>query len=241
MNSRRVSVTQIGLCLFFAVIICRQVEAQVKAQEVLDAAPQEYCEKLDKHVKFLEKFHKLNKKHSFVDFDSYGGFSFVIKKIEYNNEIVKICIEKMLELSSLEPLLKTWEYAYSLCISNKDMGFVREFSILIFSVYEHCLVLISSKRLDKGLDTEIKSTLEDIIQVYNAVSDLPIREIIIMLEKCYRLFSRILRDHGVYSTMSWKQWFIKYWWFVPTVTLAVVAALLRRKLSRPSFGRITKD
>ncbi|MFC1842970.1 hypothetical protein ACFLYU_04895 [Candidatus Dependentiae bacterium] len=209
----------------------------VSANVYKDMVSQDYCKKLHKHVGILGEFNELNKKNNIIDLHSYDGFLDSLKKIEYKNEIIKICVAKMLKCASIEPLLRTWDYAHDMCISNEDMVFVREFSILIFSLYENLLVIMTSQKTNEKTCKEIKGTLEDIIQVYNAVSDLPLKEIIMTLEKCYVIFSKILNDYGVHSRMSWGKWFSKYWWLAPTVAIAIIGALLRKKLSRPSFLR----
>ena len=177
---------------------------QTTAKE--DFQARDYCQKLNKHVAILKKFNEINKKNKIVDFTSHNNDIFNIKNIEYKNELVKICILKMVEQNSLEPFFTTWDYAYNLCISNKDIVFVREFSIVIFSLYENLLTVILNKKninfpeqsyseIAESDSQAIKSLLDDIISVYNVISELPIKEIIVTLEKCYMLFSKIIDDY----------------------------------------------
>jgi len=217
--------------VFSSNIVCSCQETQLGLTN--DFGPGDYCEKLHKHVSILKKFHELNKEKNIVDSSAYETMPFLVRNIEYKNEVIKRCIKKMIETASIKPLLKTWKYAYHLYISHEDMNFVREFSILIFSVYENLLIIMTANRCDG----DMKTNLEDIIQVYNAVSDLPIKEIILTLEKCYILFSKILKDHGAFSGVGAAQWLKKYWWLPPTIIVAVIGALLRKKISNSGFSQ----
>jgi len=196
-----------------------------------------YCRKLNKHVQALSKFNEINKKNKIVDFGNSEWLSLLFGNIEYENEIVKICIDNIAKRGSIEPLIKTWDFAYEMCLSHKDASFVREFAILIFSFYGNLLVAMTQQKNNQ----EIKGTLDDIIQVYNAVSELPLKDLILTLEKCYLLFSKLLKDYGLYSSGGWLQWLKRYWWLPPTIAIAVIGALLKRKFSkpsRPSFGKL---
>jgi len=192
-----------------------------------------YCKKLNKHVEVLSKFSEINKKNKIVDFSDDRWLSFLLGNIEYRNEIVKICIENIEKKGSIVPLIKTWDFAYEMCLSHKDMSFVREFAMLIFSLYENLLVVMAQQKVNK----EVKGALEDIIQVYNAVSDLPLKELILTLEKCYVLFSKLLRDYGAFSAVGWMYWLKKYWWLPPTIAVSIIGALLKRSFSKPSGAR----
>lgn len=202
----------------------------------------DYCQKLNKHIAILKKFNEINKKHQIIDFVSHNNDIFNIKNIEYKNELVKICISKMVEQNSLEPFFKTWDYAYGLCISNKDIIFVREFSIVIFSLYENLLTVILNKKivnLSEQFASEIiisdnkaiKSLLDDILMMYNAVSELPIKDIIVTLEKCYILFSKIIDDYAASSGLTPRQLIKKYWWLPPTIFVAIIGAFIAKKFS----------
>jgi len=222
MRHKILNLTVVSMFLVFSNNIASSCQEDGSEQNTVFSS-EDYCEKLQKHVSILKKFSKLNKEKEIIDFNSY----FLLKNIEYKNEIVKLCIQKMTEEKNLDPLLKTWKYAHALCISKEDIGFIREFSILIFSTYENLLVVLCASKAD----SDIKGTLEDIIQVYNTVSDLPIKEIILTLEKCYILFSKILKDYGAFSAIGWKRWLRTYWWLPPTLVVAVIGAFLKQKMS----------
>jgi len=222
MKHKIVKLIVASACLVFSSeIICSSQEISLDVMN--ENASDNYCEVLQKHITLLRKFNTLNKKKKIIDL-----MPFLVRNIEYKDKIIQQCIKKMVETASIDPLFKTWEYAYELCISQEDMNFVREFSILIFSVYENLLIILTASRTDK----EMKGTLEDIIQVYNAVSELPIKEILITLEKCYILFSKILKDYGALSNMRVMEWLRKYWWLPPTIAVAIIGALLGKKISK---------
>lgn len=203
-----------------------------------DATAKDYCQKLNKHVGLLKEFNELNKTHKIVDFREISSAISCVKNIEYKNDAIKICITKMVEQKSLEPFFESWVYAYGMCISNKDIDFVREFSIVVFSLYENILTILLAKKIgslkEQGVssDQSIRSLLDDIIKVYNAISELPIKEIIMTLEKCYVLFSKILNDYGAGSGIGIKQWISKYWWLPPTIIIAIIGAILSKKVSK---------
>lgn len=204
----------------------------------------DYCQKLNKHMLLLAKFNNLNKQKKLIDVEDIIKAVTLEENIGYKNDTIKKCLEDMCKEHSLDPFFKTWDYAYQMCIANKDLEFVREFSILIFSIYENILAFFTICTPCNFKDGSNKNLFDDIIQVYNVISELPIREIIVTLEKCYTLFSKILNDYGLTSGLTFGQWIKKYWWLPPTVVFAVVAAIFSKSISNKivkSFSGRYKD
>jgi len=188
---------------------------------------------LNKHVDFLRQFEALNKKKGIVDFGSSEGFPFVLSNVRHEHSIVKICIENMIKDASLKPFFKTWDFAVAMKLCKLDQAFIREFSILLFSLYENLLVMLSVHSSPE----RFKNSLDEIVQLYSIVANMPLKELLVTLEKCYVLFSGVLRDYGFYDSITWSQWFKSYWWVPPTVAIAIIGALLKKSSpSRPSFG-----
>jgi len=185
------------------------------------------CKILCKHVKLFKTFEKLNKKRNIIDFHLPSGLPFIFENFDYKNLLIRICIENMSKKASLDPLFKLWDFAVSMELNKRDAVFLREFSIVIFTLYENILVMINAAKVDK-IKSEV--AIDEIISLYNTVSEMPIREIVIALEKCYRLFCEILNDYQFYSTLSWSQWLRNYWWVVPTITVAVITVLVGKTI-----------
>lgn len=230
----------------------------------------DYCQRLNKHVSLLKKFNEINQKSKILDLQADQSNIFSIKNIEFKKEIINICIASMYKQKSLDPFFKTWDYAYSLCVSNTDIEFVREFSIVIFSLYENIFVALSQgrqqtsgvknanflKMVDKKeslagkesvavkeslAENENKNALDDIMQVYNSVSSLPVREIIDALEKCYDVFSKILNEYRINSSMTAVQWLKSFWWLAPTIAIGLIVAYFRKKISNDIINTFEKN
>jgi len=197
----------------------------------------DYSKYLEKHVKALKDFNEKNKQYRLIKPDDIGAFLIVLDQFRYKHDVLKICIDTMRQNSSLEPLFATWDFARQMNLNQKDILFLKEYSILMFYLYENLIIILSS---DKFFSDIMKDALSEIIDLYNIVSDLPIKELLLTLEKCFVVFKKILENHGIYSDLSWKQWFKRYWWMAPTILLAV-AAVLMRKSKRTSLRRfVTK-
>jgi len=226
------------LVLFFLFFI-NNVWGQCLSEDGQRIISPKNCYKiLCKHVTLLKIFGRLNKNKTIVDFGKSEGFPFFLDNFEYTHPIMRICVENMVKKASLEPMFKTWDFSYSMDLNMSDISFLREFSILIFTLYENLLVMID---IEKTGIIKARGSLEAIIQLYNTVAKMPLREIIIALEKCYVIFSGILGDYGIYSKMSWVDWFKTYWWVAPTIVAATIGALLTRTTLRPGgFGRKSK-
>jgi len=209
---------------------------QVFSSEVQTTISHEkYCKILDKHVKVLKKFNDLNKKKKIIKFGSPEGFEIFLSKIVFESKIAKICVKNIVDKASLDPLFKTWDFVKDMDMSEENFLFFKEFSILIISLYENLLSILTK---EKAFDVS-KSTLREIIGLYNVVYQMPIRELIMTLEKCFVLFTGVMQDYGIYSQLTWGQWFRRYWWVPPTVAMALLgAAFLKRVNFRPAyFGR----
>ena len=225
----------ISLFLFLSLFFTNSIGSQCFSEDGRQMISPKNCYKiLCKHVNLLKIFCKLNTKKEIVDFRKSEEFPFFLGNFDYENPIMRICIESMIKKSSLQPLFKTWDFADSMDLSKSDANFLREFSILMFTLYENLLVIIDAEKTGR---IKARGTLEDIIQLYNTVTKMPLHEIIISLEKCYVLFSGILADYGVYSKIGWEQWFKTYWWVAPTVAIAIIGTLLTKNSFRPGFGR----
>jgi len=232
--SKKMVFVWVSVLLFSSVL---QGECFDKDGKVI-ASTKSCCKILDKHVRVLYAFNEANKERSIVDFgDPEGGFPFLLSNFDYHNDVLRMCINGMVKQVSLDPLFKTWDFGQCTDISKQDSEFLREFSILVFSLYENLLVILTANKAD--IDSHSRGTLNEIIELYNVVSRIPLRELLVTLEKCYVLFSNVMRDYGLLdSEITWGDWLERYWWVVPTVTIAVVASLLQRPGFRPGHGRL---
>jgi len=218
--------------LFMSLVLCGNIMGHSFLDEgATILSPSNCCKILEKHVKTLVDFHEFNNKKGLIILGSSVGLPFFLENYDYTNEVIRACIDNIVKKASLEPLFKTWAFSDYLDINKNDTTFLREFSILLFSLYENLLVTLTIHRSERDA---IKGTLNEIIELYNTVSNMPIKELLVTLEKCYVIFAGIMNDYGMYSNIGWDNWLKRYWWVAPTVVLAVLGILLKRT-SRPGY------
>ncbi len=135
-----------------------------------------------------------------------------IDSIQFFNSTIKTCIQEMLNHHSLNPLLIVLKKAtYYQHAYKYDQQFFRELFLLAFTIYKQ--ILFHECSCNNYSPKAI--TLNDILIISDKINQLPIAEILNTIEMLVIELPPFLEKYEFTSTITWKEWFKKYWWVPP--------------------------
>lgn len=131
------------------------------------------------------------------------------------------CMKVMNQTKTLEPLIELWQdieqYKHI-----HDTLLMREFLILVYAMYID---------LHSQLCAHQKNNRAIIL--LETIESLPLEEILQAIDILSKELPSLLDKYELKSDMSWKEWFKKYWWAPPLVTIAIgCKILIAMKLSK---------
>lgn len=135
--------------------------------------------------------------------------------ISFKHEAVQRCLDSILETESFEPLFGLWHHFMAYRFAN-DSLFLQEFVALEYMLYRK---LIDCLRVSVG---KANPTADDIIELYANIATLPIPEMLNSLDSLVDDLIAIMEKYELDTTLSWKDWLIKYWWVPPVVLASIV-------------------
>lgn len=184
---------------------------------------------LDKHVRILTHFNQ--HMPEYLQEELYmliGGFDETL----FKHELVALCIKKMKYVRTLAPIHETWHVFLQTYADVEKDQFVKDFAILIFCIYASMLAELENDHFVTG-----RVTLVDVFVLYGKVSLIPIRELLNLLDLCYVRFEFLLKEYGMFSSLTWSEWFGKYWWVPPVVIVSLIYNVFYQQyVESQSFG-----
>ncbi|MDR3550431.1 MAG: hypothetical protein P4L31_03390 [Candidatus Babeliales bacterium] len=135
--------------------------------------------------------------------------------LPFSNEAVRFYVVQMKQTQSLVPLFRLWHSIVSYKYID-DTVFLQEVSMLLLIVHRQIAIDFN------GAATKDSSSLHDIIQLYEAISTMPIPDLLNSLDVVVDQCIEIIEKYELDSSMSWRSWFKKYWWMPPVVIASVV-------------------
>jgi hypothetical protein len=129
------------------------------------------------------------------------------------HERIKKCFLKLQKYHSLVPLFKIWK-SFSTYDLIDDCLFVEDFIRLIIIVHVH---IIQSEHLRAKKQNNTTTTASfDALELYQKIVQLPIPELLAMLDEMSEQYSLLLQQYEFSNTtMTWSAWIKKYWWTPP--------------------------
>lgn len=139
--------------------------------------------------------------------------------ISFQHEAIQECLDSILQTHSLEPLFALWRHFTAYKFAN-DSLFLQEFVALEYMLYRKlidCLRIVSLKTTP---------TAEDLIELYASIATLPIPEMLNSLDSLVEELMEIVQKYELDASISWTQWFEKYWWVPPVIISSVIINFL---------------
>jgi len=161
-------------------------------------------QRLVHHVVFLQKINTTLKK-PIIKVD-------VVPSI-CKHELTRWCIQKIHDEQNIDALFDAWKAfsAHSVDTCTEDCLFVQDFAALIYVIYMNIIALTT------------RTNFQDFMTIYTQVSELPIEELLNLLDLFYQRLGIIL--HAYTAATSQGSIIQEYWW-VPVAALAAVGTKL---------------
>ena len=188
--------------------------------------------RLNKHIVALEQFNKKNKILKLLPFKTTDNrVAFIDDVIEVSHGLLRICVKKMINEESLDPLFVVWRLFMT---EYKDIDseiFVKETAYLLFSIYKNIFVVYINEYNHSGNQDDKVSflsesrlrVLQEMIILYNQIASLPLKELFDALDICLDQFLVIMNNYGIKENTGWGEWLKKYWWVPPIVITGILA------------------
>lgn len=125
------------------------------------------------------------------------------------HQTIKTCIKKMERTQSLNPIIFLLHNINNHHID--DTRFMYELFMLIFTVHKQIL-LYECQECNYSFK---KTTLETILEVSEKINQLPIAGLLNAIDMLITELPPVLEKYEIYSNMTWRDWFKKYWWVPP--------------------------
>src|SRR5437867_1672959 len=104
--------------------------------------------RLDRHIVVLEQFNTKNKLLKLVPTkNAENRFVFIYEVLNFSHDLLRICIKKMYNDESLDPLFVIWRLFVSEYKDIECEMFLQEFSVLLFSIYKNIFVSYISNKV----------------------------------------------------------------------------------------------
>lgn len=197
--------------------------------------------RLDIHMAVLEQFNTKNKMFKLIPFKNGERFVIIDEVLDFSHDLLRICVKKMWAEESLDPMFVVWRLFVSEYKDIESETFLQEFGVLLFSIYKNIFVSYLSNRVAfvNNAPTATNSAinlqnLQQMIDLYNQVSALPLRQLLEALDLCLDQFLIIVRTYGLQEEMGWLAWIQQYWWVPPVVVTSFVLNLFKDYFSAPT-------
>lgn len=182
--------------------------------------------RLKPHIEVLEQFNTKNKLLKLLPYKTPNRFIFIDDIADFTHGLLRICVKKMLNEESLDPLFVMWRLFINEYQDVDSEIFLREMSILLFSIYKNIFTAYLQNRsvATPAIDAAF---LQSAIELYQRVSVLPIKEILEILDDCLVQFTVIMKDYGIDENKTWITWLKKYWWVPPVVVSSMFFSIIK--------------
>jgi hypothetical protein len=181
---------------------------------------------LDRHITALEQFNTKNKQLKLLPYKMGNRFLFIDEVVEFTHDLLRICVKKMLTDESLDPLFVVWRLFVNEYKDIDSIIFLREMAALLLSIYKNIFVAYLNNR--SAVESKVDlAFLREIIELYQKVNTLPIKELLNTLDRCLDQFLEIMRDYGIDEDTSWIEWLKKHWWIPPVVATSVLVSIVQ--------------
>jgi hypothetical protein len=157
----------------------------------------------------------------------------------HHEEIIG-CIQKINQEKNLQAVNTLWVGYLSHNFKDTTL-FAREFILTLIVIYASIHPLKRLPVVD-ALDELIYQTqdpianqqlqenfsLQHVMNLYNAINDLPLLNLLATIDFLVVQVQKILQAYQLTSSLSWKEWFMRYWWVAPVTLFALLRVIIRQ-------------
>lgn len=145
--------------------------------------------------------------------------------VECLHELTHLCVQKMNIYKNIDALFDTWDVFLNLFKEINPHAFLKEFAILLFSLYKNFFIEMS-------VCAEInRVSLLDIVNLYDHIVALPLTELLDVLDECYEQFVDTMNQCNIQQTATWSEWIVANWWVPPVVTVALAYSVIHAQIT----------
>ncbi len=184
-----------------------------------------------------------------------------VQQLGIKHADIKDCILKMGQDKSLVPLQELWATYLSHNFYQQTL-FTREFLLALISFFTYTSgtlknTSISWEQLNSepvedisALSSAHKPSLAHIVDLYFAIQNLPILQLLATLDDLVIQVKDILQVYELNNTLTWKQWLSHYWWTSPVVLFSCIQiginayqsfSMYRFKIPRTNTARLQRS
>lgn len=134
---------------------------------------------------------------------------------------LKKCLDELVTQKSVVPLFNVWSTITAYDFIN-DTNYVREFVLVACLSYQQILNMTTSSSDTKAVHAQ------DVLAMYEKLATLPVAELLDLLDDVVEQYDTLAQQYALKdSSLTWKQWFEKYWWSAPIMVSSFAATLLK--------------
>lgn len=172
---------------------------------------QTMVQRLHRHVTFLQKINSVVKKPVIVPVITVEAVPPCCK-----HELMRWCLQKIHDEQCIDVAFDVWRAftSHSTDVCAEDCVFVHDFSALLYVVYMNIM------------SVKPRANLYDFMVLYTHVSELPIEELLDILDVLYDRIGLIFAAYAS-TSFSYTTAIKEYWWVPVAVIIAVGVKVLR--------------
>ncbi len=132
---------------------------------------------------------------------------------------IRACLSELVKQQTVAPLFDLWSQFTAYDFIN-DTHTVREYVLILCLAYRQILDMYALEK--KSVDPK------DILLVYETIANLPVAELLDLLDDVVEQYDTLAQEYALKdSSLSWKQWFEKYWWSAPVLVGSFFTTFLK--------------
>lgn len=153
------------------------------------------------------------------------------------------CLQKIIKEKSLQPMLYSWQEYMSDNFQEPTL-FAKEFLLLLVTLLANTQTPLKRPSTEDALDELLNQTqdplvgqplheaqnvsLQNVVNLYNAISDLPILNLLATIDFLVMQVQKLLQAYQLNSSLSWREWLVRYWWVAPITLFALLRVIIRQ-------------
>lgn len=143
-----------------------------------------------------------------------------------SHALIKLCMKKMKLGVCINSVVETWSLFNDYYGNIEREIFLREFSSIVCAVFQGCVVAFDKQKGDLQTNKP-EVTFDNIMELYIAVSSLPIVQILRTMDTLYISLKKLIERYGLQQNQTWSEWATINWWVPPVAIGAILWSILK--------------
>lgn len=225
-------------------IDCHELNAALTSHHTIESVyPTEFAHSIEEHIDTIRtlldqdemdsiatdntmRFYYIQRllKSMFILSRQKGPVPFLFDETVCNNltcPSIKACVQALVAQKSMVPLFEVWAQITAYDFIN-DTHYVREFVLVAYLAYRQMLDTLHPSSAEQPVRAK------DVLAMYEKIATLPVADLLDLLDDVVEQYDTLAQQYALKdSSLSWKQWFEKYWWSAPVVVGSFITTLLK--------------